>query len=402
VPSRQPRQPRRQPRRTARRRAEVVLDAEVASVIRTELPAVADRTVAAIIDEVPSYADALAGSMGETIRRAVQLALTGFVTLASRADTTVPTATALEGAYQLGRGEARSGRTMEALLAAYRIGARVSWRDLSQAAVTQGVEAEQLARFAELVFAYIDELSAASAAGHTDELESSGRLRRRNLERLARALLTDAGADAAAAAAERAGWEPSRTLTAVVLPAAQGTQVLGQVDPQTLRAAEDLPDLPEGSSVLLVPGTGSRTARTSLLRSLRGTDAVVGHAVPWLDAAASYRRALRCAALDLPGPGPVDADAHLPQILLTADPEARAALRSRVLAPLADLRPSTAEKLTETLRSWLLHQGRRDAVADELFVHPQTVRYRVGQLREAYGDRLEDPRFVLEATLALA
>ena len=57
----------------------------------------------------------------------------------------------------------------------------------------------------------------------------------------------------------------------------------------------------------------------------------------------------------------------------------------------ADLRPSTAEKLTETLRSWLLHQGRRDAVAAELFVHPQTVRYRVGQLRELYGDRLEDP-----------
>ena len=70
--------------------------------------------------------------------------------------------------------------------------------------------------------------------------------------------------------------------------------------------------------------------------------------------------------------------------------------------PLADLRPSTAEKLTDTLRSWLLNHGRRDAVAEELFVHAQTVRYRVGQLREIYGDRLEDPAFVLDATLALA
>ena len=75
---------------------------------------------------------------------------------------------------------------MEALLAAYRIGARVSWRDLSRTAVEAGVEAEQLSRFAELVFAYIDELSAASAAGHTDELESTGRVRQRNLDRLAR------------------------------------------------------------------------------------------------------------------------------------------------------------------------------------------------------------------------
>jgi len=73
-----------------------------------------------------------------------------------------------------------------------------------------------------------------------------------------------------------------------------------------------------------------------------------------------------------------------------------------VLAPLADLRPATAEKLTDTLRSWLLHQGRRDEVAAELFVHAQTVRYRMGQVREAYGDSLDDPDTVLALTLALA
>ena len=62
----------------------------------------------------------------------------------------------------------------------------------------------------------------------------------------------------------------------------------------------------------------------------------------------------------------------------------------------------SAEKLTATLRSWLLHHGRRDDVAAELFVHPQTVRYRLGQLRELYGDGLDDPETVLELTLALA
>ena len=76
-------------------------------------------------------------------------------------------------------------------------------------------------------------------------------------------------------------------------------------------------------------------------------------------------------------------------------------LREQVLAPLADLRPAQAEKLTETLRSWLLHQGRREEIAAELFVHPQTVRYRLGQLREAYGDRLEDPAWLLALTVAL-
>jgi DNA-binding PucR family transcriptional regulator len=69
---------------------------------------------------------------------------------------------------------------------------------------------------------------------------------------------------------------------------------------------------------------------------------------------------------------------------------------------LADLRPATQQKLAETLRSWLLHQGRRDDVAAALFVHPQTVRYRMGQIRELYGDRLDDPDTVRDLTLALA
>ena len=378
----------------------VGLDPHVADALRSRLADVADRAVLTIIDEVPSYTGALSGRMGEVIRNAVQLALGGFLTLATRQDADAPKAPAIEGAYQLGRGEARSGRTVEALLAAYRVGARVSWRDMADAAVAAGIDPGQLARFAELVFAYIDELSAASVAGHTDELESSGRVRQRNLERLARALLTGAPADAVTAAAERAGWEAPSTLTAVVLPESQVSTALTALDPGTLQPTDDVPGLPDGHASLLVPGSGAAGARPALLRALRDTDAVVGPGSPWLEAAASHARALRCAALGLDGL--VDSEEHLAALVLGADPDARADLRARVLAPLADLRPSTAEKLTDTLRSWLLHHGRRDAVAEELFVHAQTVRYRVQQLREVYGDRLEDPAFVLDATLALA
>ena len=42
-----------------------------------------------------------------------------------------------------------------------------------------------------------------------------------------------------------------------------------------------------------------------------------------------------------------------------------------------------------------------DDIAAALFVHPQTVRYRMTQLRELYGQRLEDPRTVLELLIAL-
>jgi PucR C-terminal helix-turn-helix domain len=385
------------PRRTAAHSLQ--LTPETVEEMRSRLPQVADKTVAAIIDEVPSYADALTGSMGENIRSAVQLALGGFISLASRrrgADPRTPAAPAVEGAYQLGRGEARSGRTVDALLAAYRIGARVSWREMSATAVRNEVDADTLASFAELVFAYIDELSAASVAGHTDELDTTGQVRRRLLERLAQHLVQGSSAEVVQSAAERAGWSPPATLTAVVVPEAQVRPVLGAVSAGTLQSAEDLPGL-EDRVLLLVPEMDGRR-RGALLRALRDRGGLAGPARPWLSVRASVDRVLRALELGMT----LDTEAHLARLVLTADGEALADLRARALAPLADLRPASADKLTATLRSWLLHHGRRDDVAAELFVHPQTVRYRMGQLRELYGDRLDDPETVLELTMALA
>ena len=140
--------------------------------------------------------------MGANIEAAVQLALGGFLKLASRSresDPSTPLGPTLEGAYALGRGEARSGRRMDALLAAYRVGARVAWRELSRAAGEAGLDAVTMAHFAELIFAYIDELSAASVAGHTDELSTTGRVQERYRERLGQQLLAGAGAGRARA-----------------------------------------------------------------------------------------------------------------------------------------------------------------------------------------------------------
>ncbi len=385
------------PRRTAAHTLQ--LTPETIEEMRSRLPQVAEATVAAIIDEVPSYADALTGSMGENIRSAVQLALGGFISLASRpqgASPRTPAAPAVEGAYQLGRGEARSGRSVDALLAAYRIGARVSWREMSATAVRNEVDADTLAAFAELVFAYIDELSAASVAGHTDELDTTGQVRRRLLERLARHLVQGSPAEAVQSAAERAGWSPPKTLTAVVVPEAQVRPVLGAVSADTLQSADDLPGL-EDRVLLLVPDMDGRR-RGTLLRALRDRNGIAGPARPWLSVRASVDRVLRALELGIT----LDTEAHLSRFVLTADREALADLRARALAPLADLRPVSADKLAATLRSWLLHHGRREDVAAELFVHPQTVRYRMGQLRELFGDRLEDPETVLELTIALA
>jgi sugar diacid utilization regulator len=360
--------------------------------------AAAERTVAAITEEVPSYSDALSGPMGETIRNAVELALGGFISLAARArgvEAQMPTAPAVDGAYQLGRGEARSGRSVDALLSAYRIGARVSWQEMSSTAVRNGVDSDTIARFAELVFAYIDALSAASVAGHNDELTTTGRVRQRLLERLAAHLLDGSAPGVVEAAAERADWTPPRTLTAVIVPESRVRSVLSAIAGEILQSNHEVEGL-EDMVVLLVPNAHGRR-RGALLRALDKRGAVAGPARPWLEVRASYDRAARVHRLGLG----TDSEEYLAELVLTADPSAYADLRTRALAPLEKLRASSADKLTETLRSWLLHHGRRDAVAAELFVHPQTVRYRMGQLREVFGDRLEDPRSILELTLAV-
>src|SRR4051812_28394697 len=218
---------------------------EVVAPLRERLSHVSLQTIDAIMTEVPAYAEAFAGDLGTKIERAVRTALGTFLSLVARGDgpdPQSPLAPALEAAYALGRGEARNGRSLDSLLAAYRLGARVAWRELAAISVRAGQDAATIANFAEQVFAYIDELSAASVAGHADELASSGRVRRRHLERLAQALLAGEPAHAVTAAAERAEWVPPQTLTAVLVPEPSARAVVDLLDARTLQVAEGGPE----------------------------------------------------------------------------------------------------------------------------------------------------------------
>jgi DNA-binding PucR family transcriptional regulator len=130
---------------------------------------------------------------------------------------------------------------------------------------------------------------------------------------------------------------------------------------------------------------------------------VVGASVPVGKLPASLRIAEVTARLrrdHLLSDDPVFADEHLDAIIVHRDDRLLDALRRRSLAPLDELSESSRERLLTTLTSWLRHLGDRKAIAEELHIHPQTVRYRMGQLHELFGPSLDDPS--TRATLLLA
>lgn len=199
-----------------------------------------------------------------------------------------------------------------------------------------------------------------------------------------------------------AEWAPPPNLVGVLLPEAPVRPVMQRLDHRTLAVPADLvPDGPPHHSVLLAPVADG--GRGELRGALDGTPCVMDPTRRWSEVASSYLRARRAAVVVAAGRNePIDTDAHLVELVLHADEEALADLRQRVLSPLAGLRPTTSRRLADTLRAWLLHQGRRDEVAATLHVHPQTVRYRMTQLRQLYSERLSPPADLREFVVPLA
>jgi sugar diacid utilization regulator len=160
-----------------------------------------------------------------------------------------------------------------------------------------------------------------------------------------------------------------------------------------------------GMACVIVPDPDAPGRRRQLEAAARDDPIALGPTVPWTGAALSTRRAAAthrlAAAGRIPAGGLLVAEDHLPALLLAADPWLAADLATSRLAPLQALPEAQRDRLEATLRAWLDRPGQVQAVAAELGVHPQTVRYRVRQLRELFAERLEDPDARFELQLAL-
>jgi PucR C-terminal helix-turn-helix domain len=303
---------------------------------------------------------------------------------------------------QIGRRQLQLGSDLTRLLTAFQFGSRVAWKHVSEVALGSDLAPDDLAALADAVFGTVNSLSFAAARGYLLEQLDDARARERAREELAALLLSDrASGPAVRAAAQRAGWRvPETAAVALVDPGDDaGRQVVDGLGPDALR-------MPGPSRYgAIIPEPPDSAGRLHLRRMLHGTHAVIGSVVSLDQLPRSVvvaEIAVRlCREGVIVADAPVFVDEHLDAILVWRDPLLLETLRRQVLAPLDDLSDSARTRLVETLVSWLRHQGDRMAIAQELGVHPQTVRYRLGQLREQFGDGLDDPRSRARLFLAL-
>ncbi|PSL02794.1 CdaR family transcriptional regulator [Haloactinopolyspora alba] len=143
------------------------------------------------------------------------------------------------------------------------------------------------------------------------------------------------------------------------------------------------------------------TAASAVVTHFGPGPVVVGPLVPDLVSAATSARPAVSGLLAAPGwpdaPRPVAATALLPERALAGDEEALHELVSEFYTPIAEAGPV----ILETLAAYLETGASVEAAARLLFVHPNTVRYRLRRVSDVVGLMPTDPRDSYTLRLAL-
>jgi hypothetical protein len=371
--------------------------AQLAAIMRPELPDLAREIISEIRGRIPEYARPMDGPYGHVLQVAVQRALASFFDWVS--DPTAPRDQRDQLCRTLGQYEAREGRSLDSLQAAYRIGVHVSWRRVMSVGLRSGAPSAVMSWLADAGLAYMDELSSLSLQGYLEAQAQSERSQQDWRKRLLRLILEWPSAPMRAITdlAEIAGWAVPEEVTLVAL----------EPGPDCLLGlpGDCLQDLGGPQPHLLLSGNVDVSQRESLACALAGRRSAVGLGVPLAEAAHSLRWARR--ALTLSRAGIIDAgevtfcEDYLVELWLLADEPLIDQLARRRLGAVAGLGAVQQQRLTETFSAWLETSGTAPAMAERLHVHPQTVRYRMRKLERALDGQLSDPdaRFAIEAVL---
>ncbi len=201
------------------------------------------------------------------------------------------------------------------------------------------------------------------------------------------------------------GWRSSGPVTAIAGSVPEGGEfdVLTELH-RAARAIDcDLAAAVHGTRLLAVVAGPAElaTITKALLPHFATGPVVVGPQAGDLSQASAVTHAALSGLRAAPGwpsaPRPVAADRLLPERILLGEDAAREELLTTVYRPLTD----ADAVLLQTLRAFLDAGGALEASARALFVHANTVRYRLRRIAEISGESPTDPRGAYTLRLAL-
>src|SRR5271156_5890966 len=256
---------------------------------------------------------------------------------------------------------------------------------------------EELTALSVGILKYSRDLAFSAATAYADAAEARGSWDSRMEASVVDAVVRgDTGPELLSRAAAL-NWDTTAPATVVVGTPPPGRESHASQDVRDIatrhgRAA--LTDVHGTYLVAIVSGQLTPTEKVfnHLLGAFSDGPVVIGPTAPMLTAA--YHSAseaisgMNAVAGWRGAPRPVLARELLPERALMGDASAIAALHTDVMRPLADAGPT----LTETLDAYLDCGGAIEACARKLFVHPNTVRYRLRRIADFTGRDPTDPR----------
>jgi DNA-binding PucR family transcriptional regulator len=261
------------------------------------------------------------------------------------------------------------------------------------------------AAVADAVLRFSREVAFSAARVYARAAESRGTWDARLQALLVDALLRGDAPDELASRAAALGWD-DRSPVAVAVgqsPGGEASAVLHIVHRLARRMGVDVLGGVHGSRLVLVLATASDplAATEKLLAGFGEGPVVVGPAVPTLDEASESARAalagFRAAPAWPAAPRPVAAADLLPERALAGDPEARRILRQEIFGSLV----RAGGELLETLDGFFAAGGVLESAARGLYIHPNTVRYRLRRVGEVTGLSPLLPREAFALRIAL-
>jgi hypothetical protein len=257
----------------------------------------------------------------------------------------------------------------------------------------------------EAVLTFSREVAFAAARVYARAAETRGAWDARLQALLVDALLRGDSSDVLASRAAALGWADPSPVSVTVgrSPGGEASAILHTVYRIARRLGLEILGGVHGDRLVVVLGgvTDPFAATEKLMVGFGEGPVVVGPSVPSLDEAAESARAAlagyRAAPAWPAAPRPVAAADLLPERSLAGDAEARRILRQDVYGALV----RSGGELLETLDAFFAAGGVLEGAARGLFVHPNTVRYRLRRVGEITGLTPLTPRDAFALRIAL-